>query len=398
MVLNAEQSSADSGSDSESGSGVTVERIETFTVALPTLRDFGVAGGGVTVKGRPAVRVLVKVTASDGSTGWGEATPIPSWTYETTESIVSTLSHYLAPAATGLPLWDLDGLVRVCDRTIRRGWSTGMPLARAALDVAWHDALARSRGVGLGELWGRRRHDTVDLCWIATGSDPAALADSVAEGQAHGYRHFKIKTGLTPGEPESREAARVAAVREAAPEARLVVDANQAGTQDSALRLARLLGPLDIAALEQPLPANDIEGLRRLRDLSPVPIAVDESLRHPTDLATFVRRSAIGIAVAKVQRCAGLTLALRQCQLAEDCGVALMGSGLTESDIGLAASLHLFAAYDLVAPADLNGRQFLTSPYATGPTIRVRGGTAEVPTGPGLGIGVDEGTVRELAC
>ncbi|MFF1357892.1 mandelate racemase/muconate lactonizing enzyme family protein [Streptomyces sp. NPDC058297] len=396
MVLNTEQSSADS--DSGSSSGITVERIETFTVALPTLRDFEVAGGGVTVKGRPAVRVLVKVTASDGSTGWGEATPIPSWTYETTESIVSTLSHYLAPAATGLPLWDLDGLVRVCDRTIRRGWSTGMPLARAALDVAWHDALARSRGVSLGELWGRRRHDTVDLCWIATGSDPAGLADSVAEGQAHGYRHFKIKTGLMPGEPESREAARVAAVREAAPEARLVVDANQAGTQESALRLARLLAPLDIAALEQPLPANDIEGLRRLRDLSPVPIAVDESLRHPTDLAAFVRRSAIGIAVAKVQRCAGLTLSLRQCQLAEDCGVALMGSGLTESDIGLAASLHLFAAYDLVAPADLNGRQFLTSPYATGPTIRVRAGTAEVPTGPGLGIGVDEGTVRELAC
>ncbi|MFE5028568.1 mandelate racemase/muconate lactonizing enzyme family protein [Streptomyces sp. NPDC056656] len=392
MVLNAEQP------PTASRSAVIVERIETFTVALPTLRDFAVAGGGVTVKGQPAVRVLVKVTASDGSTGWGEATPIPSWTYETTESIVSTLTHYLAPAATGLPLWDLDGLVRVCDRTIRRGWSTGMPLARAALDVAWHDALARSRGVSLGELWGRRRHDTVDLCWIATGSDPAALADSVAEGQAHGYRHFKIKTGLTPGEPETREVARVTAVREAAPDARLVVDANQAGTQDSALRLARLLTPLDVAALEQPLPANDIEGLRRLRDLSPVPIAVDESLRHPSDLATFVRRGAIGIAVAKVQRCAGLTLSLRQCQLAEDCGVALMGSGLTESDIGLAASLHLFAAYDLVAPADLNGRQFLTSPYATGPTIQVRAGTAEVPTGPGLGIGIDEGTVRELAC
>ncbi|MFI9777912.1 mandelate racemase/muconate lactonizing enzyme family protein [Streptomyces sp. NPDC051956] len=392
MVLNPEQP------PTASRSAVVVERIETFTVALPTLRDFAVAGGGVTVKGQPAVRVLVKVTASDGSTGWGEATPIPSWTYETTESIVSTLTHYLAPASTGLPLWDLDGLVQVCDRTIRRGWSTGMPLARAALDVAWHDALARSRGVSLGELWGRRRHDTVDLCWIATGSDPASLADSVAEGQAHGYRHFKIKTGLTPGEPETEEVARVAAVREAAPDARLVVDANQAGTQDSALRLARLLAPLDIVALEQPLPANDIEGLRRLRDLSPVPIAVDESLRHPSDLATFVRRGAVGIAVAKVQRCAGLTLSLRQCQLAEDCGVALMGSGLTESDIGLAASLHLFAAYDLVAPADLNGRQFLTSPFATGPTIRVRAGTAEVPTGPGLGIGIDEGTVRELAC
>ncbi|WP_371543523.1 mandelate racemase [Streptomyces sp. NBC_00554] len=376
---------------------VTVERVETFTVALPTLRDFAVAGGGVTTRGRPATRVLVKVTASDGSTGWGEATPIPSWTYETTESIVSTLTHYLAPAATGLPLWDLDGLVRACDRVIRRGWSTGMPLARAALDVAWHDALARSRGVSLGELWGRRRHDTVELCWIATGVDAAALAESVAEGHAHGYRHFKIKTGLAPGQDEVEEVARVAAVRAAAPDARLIVDANQAGTQDSALRLARLLAPLDIAALEQPLPANDIEGLRRLRDLSPVPIAVDESLRHPTDLASFVRRGAIGIAVAKVQRCAGLTLALRQCQLAEDCGVALMGSGLTESDIGLAASLHLFAAHDLTAPADLNGRQFLQSPYATGSVIQVRAGVAEVPSGPGLGIGVDEGIVRELA-
>jgi muconate cycloisomerase len=382
----------------DTSAAVTVERVETFTVALPTLRDFAVAGGGVTTRGRPATRVLVKVTASDGSTGWGEATPIPSWTYETTESIVSTLTHYLAPAATGLPLWDLDGLVRACDRVIRRGWSTGMPLARAALDIAWHDALARSRGVSLGELWGRRRHDTVELCWIATGADAGALAESVAEGQAHGYRHFKIKTGLTPGQEEAGEVARVAAVREAAPDARLIVDANQAGTQDSVLLLARRLAPLDIAALEQPLPANDIEGLRRLRDLSPVPIAVDESLRHPTDLASFVRRGAIGIAVAKVQRCAGLTLALRQCQLAEDCGVSLMGSGLTESDIGLAASLHLFAAHDLIAPADLNGRQFLQSPYATGSVIQVRAGVAEVPAGPGLGIGIDEGIVRELAC
>jgi muconate cycloisomerase len=371
----------------------TVEHIEIFTVALPTLREFTVAGGGVTTPGRPAVRVLVKVTASDGAMGWGEATPIPSWTYETTESIVSTLCTYLAPAATGLPLWDLDGLVRVCDRTIRRGWSTGMPLARAALDVAWHDALARSRGVSLGELWGRRRHDTVPLCWIVTGTDAPSVTDSVAEGHAAGYRHFKVKAGVAQGQ----DLARATAVRAAAPDATLIVDANQAGTQESALRLAQQLAPLDVAVLEQPLPANDIDGLRRLRDLSPVPIAVDESLRHPSDLASFVRLGAVSIAVAKVQRCAGLTLALRQCQLAEDCGVALMGSGLTESDIGLAASLHLFAAHDLIAPADLNGRQFLSSPYAAGPVIRVREGVAEVPAGPGLGIGIDEGIVRELS-
>ncbi|MFD6337742.1 mandelate racemase/muconate lactonizing enzyme family protein [Streptomyces sp. NPDC060131] len=372
----------------------TIERVETFTVALPTLRDFTVAGGPVTRGGRPAIRVLVKVTASDGSTGWGEATPIPSWTYETTESIVSTIDHYLAPAATGRALWDLDGLVRTFDRTISRGFSIGMPLARSAVDVACHDALARSRGLSLGELWGRRRSDTVELAWIVTGTDAATARDSVAEGRANGYRHFKVKTGVAAG---ADDLAVVTAVREAAPDGILWVDANQSCTADSALRMARALEPLGVTAFEQPLPANDIDGLRRLRDLSPVPVAVDESLRHPSDLATFVRLGAVGTAVAKVQRCGGLTLALRQCQLAEDCGVEIMGSGLTESDIGLAASLHLFAAFGVTTPVDLNGRQFLTSPYATDPVIRITAGTAEVPAGPGLGIGVNEEVIRELS-
>lgn len=371
-----------------------IERVETFTVGLPTLRDFAVAGGAVTRTGRPAVRVLVKVTASDGTTGWGEATPIPSWTYETTESIVSTITHYLAPAAVGRPLWDLDGLVRTFDRTINRGYSIGMPLARAAIDVACHDALARSLGVSLGQLWGRRRRDTIELAWIVAGQTAAEVAESVAEGREHGYRQVKVKIGLHSPE---EDLAIVTAVRTAAPEAVIWVDANQAYTADAALRMARRLSELDIAVLEQPLPANDIVGLRRLRDASPVTVAVDESLRHPTDLATFVRLGAIDVAVAKVQRCGGLTLALRQCQLAEDCGVTLMGSGLTESDIGLAASLHLFAAFGITTPVDLNGRQFLTSPYATDPIIQISEGMATVPSGPGLGLGINEEVIRELS-
>jgi len=371
-----------------------IERVDTFTVALPTLRDFTVAGGAVTRTGSPTIRVLVKVTASDGSIGWGEATPIPSWTYETRESIVSTITGYLAPAAVGRPLWDLDGLVRVFDRTINRGFSIGMPLARSAIDIACHDALARSLGVSVGQLWGRRRCDTIELAWIVAGQTPAEVAESVAEGREHGYRHVKVKIGLHSPE---EDLAIVAAVRETAPDAVIWVDANQAYTADTALRMARRLSELDIAVLEQPLPANDIVGLRRLRDASPVTVAVDESLRHPTDLATFVRLGAIDVAVAKVQRCGGLTLALRQCQLAEDCGVAIMGSGLTDSDIGLAASLHLFAAFGISTPVDLNGRQFLASPYATDPIIEISDAVATVPSGPGLGIGVDEKVVRELS-
>ncbi|MBK1789515.1 mandelate racemase, partial [Prauserella sp. ASG 168] len=96
------------------------------------------------------------------------------------------------------------------------------------------------------------------------------------------------------------------------------------------------------------------------------------SLRHPSDIATFVKLEALDVAIAKVQRSGGLTLSLRLCSLAEDCGERLMGSGLTDSDLGLASSLHLFAAFGIDTPVDLNGRQFVDSVYASG--VEVKGG------------------------
>ena len=370
-----------------------IERVETFAVALPTRRSFGVSGGAVAVAGRPSLRVLVKVSA-DGVHGWGEATPIPAWTYETAESIVTTIDRYLAPAVAGRPAWDLDGAAAAADRAINRGFSIGAPLAKSALDTALHDLLGRALGVPPGVLWGARRTDRIDLAWIVSGQSPGEVADSVAEGRALGHRAFKVKIGL---HDEAVDAAVVAAVREHAGEtAPLWVDANQAYTVHAALRMARRLSEVGVTAFEQPLPANDVAGLRRLRETCPIPVALDESLRHPSDLATFVRLEAVDIAIAKVQRSGGLTLSRRLCALAEDCGVELMGSGLTDSDIGLAASLHLFAAHGIATPVDLNGRQFVESPYA-GSTVRVEDGTAYVPEGPGLGVEVDERTVRRLA-
>ncbi|MFG1834213.1 mandelate racemase/muconate lactonizing enzyme family protein [Micromonospora chersina] len=373
--------------------GLTIEAVDTYAVALPTIRSFGVSGGSVAVAGTPSIRVLVKVTAG-GVTGWGEATPIPAWTYETAESIVTTVDRYLAPAILGRPAWDLDGVTTAFDRAINRGFTIGAPLAKCAVDVALHDLLGRALGVSVGVLWGQRRRETIQLGWIVSGQTAAEVADAVAEGRRLGYEAFKVKVGL---HSEAEDAAVVRAVREAAPDAALWVDANQAYTVDGALRMARRLADLDVTAFEQPLPANDVAGQRRLRETSPIPVALDESLRHPSDLATFVKLNAVDVAIAKVQRSGGLTLSRRLCALAEGAGVRLMGSGLTDSDLGLAASLHLFAAYGIDTPVDLNGRQFLTSSYATGATVEVKDGVARVPTGPGLGVEVDESVVRELA-
>ena len=370
---------------------LTIAHVETLPVALPTLAAFAVSGGSVARAGAPSVRVLVKVTGSDGTVGWGEATPIPSWTYETLESIATTIARYLAPVAIGIPVWDLDRLTRAFDRAINRGFSIGAPLAKAAVDVAVHDLLGHALGLPITALLGARRCERIALGWIVSTEGAGGADASVAEGRARGYRAFKVKIGLHGERDDVRTVERVRAA--AGDDAFLWVDANQGYAVDQALRVAHALGRLGVAAFEQPLPANDIDGLRRLRDRSPVPIALDESLRHPSDLATFVKLGAVDVAIAKVQRSGGLTLSRRLCQYAEDSGVRLMGSGLTDSDVGLAASLHLFSAFGITTPVDLNGRQFIASPYAR-TTVAIEDGWALVPAGPGLGVDVDEEWVR----
>ncbi|MEV5719112.1 enolase C-terminal domain-like protein [Amycolatopsis mediterranei] len=373
---------APSAGDRADPAEFVVDRVEAWAIALPAVRP---------LEGPSAPRILVKVTAG-GVSGWGEATP--ARTCETAESILTTIRYRLAPVLVGRTAWDLDGITSAFDQAVNRGFTIGAPLAKAAVDMAVHDLLGRALGLSLGVLWGARRTDRLELGWTVAGQSAAEAADSVAEGLDHGYRAFKVDLG---GLGRREDARIVEAVRAAASDAVLWADGNQSYTVDSALRVAGPLADVGATVFEQPLPANDIAGLKRLRDASPVPIALDESLPHPSDLATFIRLDAVDVVVAKVQRSGGLTLSRRLCGFAEDCGTRLMGSGVADSDLGLAASLHLFAAYDIGTPVDLAGRQFVRSPYATGRTVTVVDGAAEVPTDPGLGVDVDEQVVRSLA-
>lgn len=291
-------------------------------------------------------------------------------------------------AAVGRPAWDLDGLNRAFDRAIMPGISIGQPLAKAGVDVAVHDLLARSLGVPLYRLLGGKRRDTIELGWIVSSDRADVGAELAREGLDRGYRAFKVKIGI---HGEREDVAMVAAVRRAVgPEVFLWVDANQGYFADQAIRVARRLEDLGVDAFEQPLPANDPSGLRRLMEKTHIPIALDESLRSPSDLAQYVKLGAVEVAIAKVQRSGGLWNCRQFAELAEASGVRLMGSGLSETDLGLSAGVHLYARFGVDTPVDLNGRQFVESAYVGAETIRVEGGIAHLPVGPGLGIEVDE--------
>jgi muconate cycloisomerase len=369
-----------------------IARVEVFVLGFPFRAVFVLAGGVAGDASTLSHRVLVKLTTEGGATGWGEATPTPRWTYETTETIVSTLRRYLAPAVLGIPVWNLDALHRAMDRAVAPGVTTGSPLAKSALDVAAHDAWGRALGVPVFQLLGACRRTRFDLSWMVSLQDPAEAERAVAEGLEAGYTVFDAKIGMH-GEDGDFELVR--RTRAAAGARRVQVDANRGYRVDAALRQARRFADLEVALFEQPLDGFNLSGYRRLQAASPVPIGLDESLRSVADLLEYVRADAIGVAVAKVQRNAGLYRSRALCAAAGAAGLELSLSGLTETDLGLAAGLHLAAAFD-INPLQLNGPQYIDTNFLA-ERVWQGGGQDSQPTGPGLGVEVDEAAVRRGA-
>ena len=369
-----------------------IASVEVFTLGFPFKSVFVLAGG---VAGDPNTlsnRVLVKVTTESGATGWGEATPTPRWTYETTETIVSTLRNYLAPAVIGIEVWNLDALHRTMERTINPGVTPGSPLAKSAIDVAAHDAWGRALNVPLYQLLGGCRRTAFDLTWMVSVQRPSDAERAVAEGIDAGYTTFDVKVGMH-GPAGDLDLVRRA--RKAAGQRSLQVDANRGYRIDAAMRQARHFEELGVVLFEQPLNGFNISGYRRLQAASPVPIGIDESLRSVSDLIEYIRAEAIGVVVAKVQRNAGLYHSRRLCETGQAAGLELSLSGLTETDLGLAAGLHLAAAFD-INPLALNGPQYIDTPFLA-ERVWKGGGQVRLPQGPGLGVEVDEAYVRRHA-
>jgi muconate cycloisomerase len=278
------------------------------------------------------------------------------------------------------------------ERAINPGVTTGSPLAKSAIDVAAHDALGRALDVPVYKLLGGCRRARFDLTWMVSVQRPDEAERAVGEGLDAGYTMFDAKIGMH-GEHGDLELLRRA--RTAAGDRTLQVDANRGYRVDAALRQARRFDELRIALFEQPLNGFNLSGYRRLQAASPVPIGIDESLRSVPDLLEYVRADAIGVAVAKVQRNAGLYRSRQLCEAAEAAGLELSLSGLTETDLGLSAGLHLAAAFD-INPLQLNGPQYIDTPFLHERVWR-GGGQVSLPTGPGLGIEVDESYVRKRA-
>ena len=336
---------------------------------------------------------LVKMTADDGTVGWGESGPSRRWSAETLESCVTSLRQYLAPAVIGHDPFDIAGLHERMNRELAPGLDPGQPIAKNAIDVAVHDMLCRKLGISLQDWLGRKSTDHVRLARLIAVATPEEAEKATAEAIAAGYEGIKVKVGHYPD--RDLEIVR-AVISTAAGKAVVWPDANQAYTLEQALYFCRKFSDLGITLFEQPVAMSNIYAMKKLLSASSMTICLDEAAISIPFAIELIRREAIEGMAIKINKTGGIFYARQLCDLALNAGLTLIGSGLMDAPIGFAASVHLYSAYGITNPVDLNGPQFIQEDYLDSPfpIVRMR---ANTPTGPGLGINIDEEKVKRFA-
>ena len=370
-------------------SGVKIQSIDIFPMRYPVKGYFKFFTGPHSSYGRAAV--IVKVTADNGIVGWGQSVPIAKWSYETLETATIVLRDYLAPALFGRDPLDIDGAHRAMDSALAPAFSTGMPITRAGMDIALHDLVGKLTGKSLAQMWNHSSGGPLTLSWTVNARTLDEVDALIDAGRRRGYHNFNIKVAPDP----KFDVQLAKQVRQLAPDAFLWADANGGYDTDTALKVAPKLADVGVDVLEAPLKPNRISGYQALKKQGALPILMDEGVVSPVELAEFIRLKMLDGVAMKPSRCGGLVSAKRQIEIILDAGLMWLGSGLTDPDISMAATLALYGAFGLKKPAALNGPQFLTADVLAEP-LTIKNGTAEVPTGPGLGIEVDEAKVIEL--
>jgi L-alanine-DL-glutamate epimerase-like enolase superfamily enzyme len=367
-----------------------IASIDVFPVRYPMAGRFKFfEGPDGSPTGRPAA--LVRITDDDGVVGWGESVPIPKWSEETLETATTTIVRYLAPELLGRDSADIEGAHAVMDHAIAPSFSTGQPIAKAGIDIALHDLLGKRLAITLPKLWHRTPADSLTLSWTVS---PASLEDIeplVAAGREKGYEHFNVKVGTTPD--FDVEVCR--RVRALAPRTFLWADANCGYDVETALKVAPRLADAGVDVLEAPIRPNRIQGYQALRRQRALPILMDEGIVSPVELVEFLHLGMLDGVAMKPARCGGLVPALRQIAILLDAGLMWLGSGLTDPDVSLAATMALYTAVGQGRPCALNGPQFLAHSVVERPFVPAAGRLAAL-TAPGLGVTIVESKVRAI--
>ena len=365
------------------GDGLEIADIRHWIVHVPLRKAITWSSG----KRTGSTRLICEIRTRNGTTGFGETICLLDFVPAVFESIV-------VPNSLGRRVTDVERMTRAAEGAGYYHHKRALVFALSALEMAMWDALGKSSGLALHELWGGAYRSDVDLCAYVYISDPAKVAEELRDYRNQGFRSFKLKVGLDP----DLDVELVRTAREVLGQSvNLRVDPNGAWTPAMAKRMAAKLAPFDLQYIEQPLPVEDIAGASQLRAASSIPICVDEGAYTIQETMTAIRLGAADLVLVDPHEAGGLWQCLKAGAVCEAAGIHVGIHSGGELGLTQAANLHLAASMPNAKIAldtiyQQHADDILTE------RIPFRNGQARVPTGPGLGVDVDVEKLERYRC
>ncbi len=359
-----------------------ITEIEIFAIHLPLHEPFVISYASYDYM--PSI--IVKITTDTGVVGYGEGVADEHVTGESWEGTFAILKNTLAPKLIGENPINMERIHELMAAEIYAA-----PTAKAAIDIACYDAAGKALGVPVYDLLGGRYHEEFPITHVLSIASPEAMAVEAEERVAAGYRSMKMKVGTQVAEDVERIEAVRARVGE---EIAIRVDVNQ-GWKNSANTLQGLqkLEHCALDWLEQPVKADDIDGMVEVKSKSSVPLMIDEGLRGVREMREIIAKRAADKVNIKLMKCGGIYPAMKLAHMAEMAGIECQIGSMVESSIGSAAGFHVSFSKKIITSVELTGplkfSKDVGNLHYDVPFIRLN-------DKPGLGIEIEEEILQEL--
>lgn len=306
--------------------------------------------------------LVVIITCDDGTTGYGEGAPTPVITGETIETMKAAIG-YLKPFIIGKEISELDNILKNIHSKLLHNTT-----AKSALEIALFDLKAKAEKLPLYQLLGGTKTAFKTDITISMDRTEKMIADAL-QAVSLGYDTLKIKIGDDP----VKDAERIIAIYDALPkDIRLRLDANQGWQAHEAITLLQKIETYGIIAefIEQPVKADDIAGLKQIKDTVKTPVLADESVFSLGDAKRLLELDAVDYINIKLDKCGGISKALELADLCKEYGVKCMLGCMLEGPVAIAAALHVASAKaDTITMIDLDGVALLAHNPVQGSVI-----------------------------
>lgn len=298
--------------------------------------------------------LVVIIECDDGSIGYGEGAPTPAITGETMGSMIAAIA-YIKPFILGLDIEEFDTILNNIHSVILKNTT-----AKSALEIALYDLKAKASKQPLYTMLGGTKTKFKTDITISMDTVDKMISDAL-HAVSLGYDTLKIKIGDDP----KKDVERIVAIDNALDNnIKLRLDANQGWTAQESVTLLHALEKQGIVAefIEQPVAAEDIEGLKYIKERVQTPLLADESIFSVKDARRLLEMQAIDYVNIKLAKTAGISQALVLADISKEFGVKCMIGCMLEGPISVAAGVHVASAKaDSITMLDLDAVSLLAS-------------------------------------